>query len=292
MTDTAVFGPEQLDQPRVIEPRQQGLRARLAEFWRARRLLRFFGRRTLDKSYARTKLGWSWILLRPILDTGTRVLIFGGVLKAPSSGSVPYLVFFMFGMAIWTLFGRTMYWATRSIDLNRRMVSKIYFPRLVLPFGCAWPGIVEFFVYCGLLAIVLGFYVVTDHTFYLQMSPKLLASAGGLLMALALAFGVGLFTSVLGATARDVRFSLNYVLNFWFLVTPVLYPLDAIPDKYRPFAELNPMTSIVELMKWGTFGGGQVRPMGLFYSAAVIGAVWIGGLTFFHHAEARSVDRL
>jgi lipopolysaccharide transport system permease protein len=276
----------------IIEPRGAGLRARAKEVWAYRRLLRFFGRRALEKMYVRTRLGWLWIVLRPLLDTTSKALVFGGLLNAPAPGAIPYFLFFLVGMGVWTFFDRTLMWSTRSIELNRKLVGKMYFPRLILPIGGSVPGIVDFVIYVGLVIAAALVYLKTRGHFFLEIDHRFFGALLAVAMIYLLAIGIGLWTSVLGAAKRDVRFTLGYILSFWYFVTPVIYPMTSIPDKYQRIATLNPLASLVEAVRYGVLGAGQFRPLGLAYAGAVIVVLWIGGLWFFGRAEAASVDQL
>jgi lipopolysaccharide transport system permease protein len=276
----------------VVEPRRPGVAERLRELRQSRALFSFFARRALEKIYARTVLGWGWLLARPLIDVGTRALIFGGLLGAPSGG-IPYFLFFLAGMTIWSLFERTTWWATRGIELNRGLLRKIYVPRLVLPLASASPAIVEFAVYLGMLVLALGFFVLHDGHLYLSTGPQLLAAVAAVALALGLALGISLWTSVLAARARDVRFTLQYALGFWFFLTPVIYPLSAVPDKFKTLAAVNPMSAIVELFRYGLLGaGGEVTALGLAISIGSVVVIGAGGLVFFARHEAAAVESM
>jgi lipopolysaccharide transport system permease protein len=275
----------------IIEPFRPGIGARLSESWRHRRLLGFFARRALEKIYARTVLGRAWLVLRPLMQVLPAVLIFGGVLGAPSEG-LPYFLFFVVGMAAWTIFERSLYWATRGIELNRRLITKLYFPRLLLPVASIAPGLVEVALYTFLIAGAVCFYQVTDGTLHLDVGWNLLAAPAALGLALALALGLGLWTSVIGARARDMRYSLQIVLAFWFLFTPVIYPLSAVPERFQDLAAANPLTPLVEMFRWALVGTGQVETAPLLACIALIAAACVSGLWYFDRAEVSSVDRL
>jgi lipopolysaccharide transport system permease protein len=199
---------------------------------------------------------------------------------------------FLAGATCWRLFENSLIWATRSLELNRKLLSKVYIPRLLLPFASLVPAFVELGFYVGFLAAAIAIYSAVDGALYLNLDLALLAVPAALGLALLFAMGIGLYTAVLGATARDVRFSLTYVLGFWYMLTPVIYPLSQVPANFRWVAELNPMTPVVELFKWGLLDAGQVRPVGLAVAGTVIALLWAGGLWFFARAEADAVDRL
>jgi homopolymeric O-antigen transport system permease protein len=277
----------------IIGPWQPGVVSRFKEVVLYRRLIRFFATRAIKKMYARTRLGVFWIVFRPIAGTVSQVLVFSGILHLKGPGDVPYLLFFVIGMSAWTLFDRGVYWATRGIELNRKMVTKMYFPRLILPFSASAVGILDFLIYAVLALLLLIGYAITRHHFYIIMSPRLLGALVGFVYILLFMWGLALWTSVLGAATRDLRFSLSFLLSFWFMVTPVIYPLSSIQgDTLRLVASLNPLAPSVEMVKWGSIGAGQLYLRSFGISCGVLLVIWIGGLRFFGKAEAAAVDRI
>jgi homopolymeric O-antigen transport system permease protein len=289
--EPAVGPVEDLSDYTLIQPRRSGLSVRSRELWAYRTLLRFFGHRILEKSYIRSKLGIAWVPLRPILDVSARALIFGALLKAPSNG-VPYLLFFLVGMAPWSFFDRSLFWSTRSIDINSRLVKKLYFPRIVLPLAAYLPAIFDFVVYVALIAVAIAGYAIFKDDFALNVSPELLLVVPSMLLIFALSLGLSLVLSVLGAQTRDVRYSLTYVLQFVFVLTPIIYPLNAIPDKYQWLANLNPVSAPIEMFRQGVLGAGTIRPGGVLISVGAAIVVLFAGLWFFSRAEAASIDSL
>lgn len=285
--------PEELDANgcQVIEPRRTGLGERIREIKLHRGLLRFFATRAIDKVARRTILGRLWLLLRPLLDVASRVLIFGGLLGIPSNG-IPYFLFFLAGMTVWAFFEQTLIWATRSLELNRKLLQKVYFPRILLPIASSAPALYQLGVYFTLLALAIVVISVSDATMYLQLDLQLLAAIGAVFLAGALALAIGIWTSVLGANVRDVRYSLLYVLGFWFFVTPVIYPLSLVPEGYRTLAQVNPMTPIVELFRMSLFDAGQVASWSLAGTVVLIFVLGLSGLWYFGRAESAAVDRL
>jgi lipopolysaccharide transport system permease protein len=275
----------------VIEPRRRGARERLRELWTYRGLFKFFGGRAMDKMTARTVIGRPWLVLRPVLDVATVTLIFGGLLSVPSS-SIPYFLFFVAGRASWVAFETSVLWSTRSLEFNRKLLAKVYFPRLILPVASISPAIVELSIYLTLLLGGIVYFGIVDGTMYLQLGPQLLAAVAALILGIGLALAIGVWTSVLGANARDVRFSLQYGLGFWLYLTPVFYPLSLVPDSLQTLAAVNPMTPVVELFKWAVFDAGEVLPLGLAYTSLLIVVVGATGLSFFGRREAAAVDSL
>lgn len=275
----------------MIRPRHGGVGQRVREFWEYRRLIPFFGMRFLHKTYARTWLGWFWVPLRPILTVGSQVLIFGALLGVPSNG-IPYLLFFLVGMSAWQLFATCAYWATRCVELSKRFLKQLYLPRLILLLAASTPALVDFGLYVVIIAVAVVGYGIADGTIYLNLDPGLLVAVGGLVLAVALALSIGLWTCVYGAQARDVRFGLRYVLSFWFILTPVIYPFSVVPDQYRDLMAMNPMTAPVEMVKSGLLDAGDVTLLAVLASLGWITLISATGLRFFLRSEAAAVDHL
>lgn len=273
----------------VIEPRSIGLFRSCQEVWRYRRMVRFFAARAVEKLYRRTVLGRAWILIRPLFPVVVGTVIFGELLNAPSD-DVPYFLFLLVSSAVWGLFSGSVMWATRSLELNRKILKRLYVPRLILPVAMVAPALLEFAIYLGLIVAAAAYYAAQGHL-YVAGGPRLLAALGAAAASLLLALGVGLWTSVLGALARDVRFTLSYVLSFWLYLTPVIYPLSAVPERWRWLCALNPMASLVETFRWGVLGIGGPDPRALGMAAIVLVAVVTAGLWFFVRAEAAAIDR-
>src|SRR5436309_3037031 len=201
---------------RVIGPRPLGIPRRLAEFWQYRGLLRFFAHQNIRKFYGNTWLGWVWIPLRPALSVAVRGFVFGSILSTPSAG-VPYLVFFALGLAAWELFANSWYFGTRSLELNRRYLKRIYVPRLVVLLASTSAGLLWCGLYFAIALIVLAYYLVAQGTLYLHVTPDTLLVIPAVLMLIAMAMALGLWTSVFGGQGkRDPRFIVKQVQHVWF----------------------------------------------------------------------------
>jgi lipopolysaccharide transport system permease protein len=276
----------------VIEEVPLGTRRRLAELWRARGLLRFFAWQFIRKFYGNTWLGWFWVPLRPALGLGARVLVFGSILKA-DSGSVPYFVFFALGVAIWELFAVSWYFGTRSMELSRRFIKRIYVPRLVVLVAAVAPGIMWCLLYLLIFLIALVYYVATDGTLYLDLGTNVLVAVGGVALTIGLALALSFWTSVFGGLGvRDPRFIVGQILGVWFYLTPVIYPLSLVPDSLQGAMALNPMTAPMEMVRLGVLGEGQIELMAVLISIGFILVVGGTGVRFFNASESRSLDRL
>ena len=275
----------------LIEPRQHGVIERLRELWRYRYLWWYFASDTLLSQFKRSKLGWLWLLLRVAGPVGLNAVIFGGVIGV-SSGGPPYFLFFLCGTTTWMLFERSLFFVTRSLEEHRKLVTKVYFPRLILPLASVAPGL----LYLAILLLVTVGSVIYYHrqqgVWYITFRTELLASVGAIFMSLAFTVAVGLWTSVLQARYRDIRYGLRYVMPFWMYFTPIIYSAEAIPERWRWLVAINPMAPIVELYKWGTLGQGHVTSTGINSSLVLIAVTMVTGIWFFNREEASSIDKL
>ena len=276
-----------------IEPRQHGGFARLRELWSYRYLWWYFASVTVTSLYRRSALGWLWLLMRVVAPIGLNAIVFGDMLdQAEKVERVPYFLFFLCGAITWTVFERSLFFITRSVERNRRLVTRVYFPRLILPVSAVAPGL----VYLAILLVVLAMTNVVFHqrdgAWYITLQPGLLVSLGAIVASLLFAVAVGLWTSVLQARYRDVRYALRYITPFWFLLTPVIYPLSEISDRYRWLVALNPMAPIVEAFKWGALGDGVFPAVPAATSLILVLLTMATGLWFFNREEAASVDKL
>lgn len=275
----------------VIEPRGRNMRARLVEVWTFRRLFVYFGQRAVERLYRNTLLGRAWILIRPLFPLAIRSLVFGGVLGVATPG-VPYFLFLLVGSAIWELFASCLMWATRSMQMNRSFLGRMYFPRVIVPAATMAVAFVNFAIVMGVMAAAMAYYYLSSGRLYLAPPTHWPWALGGLALAATLALGVGLFTAPMNAQYRDVRFTLMYVMEFWALLTPVLYPLSAVPEQYHWAVYLNPMAGVVQAFKWGVIGIEPVDPSIFALDAGLVVLVLLSGLWFFGRMEGQAVDRI
>ena len=265
----------------VFERPPPSIRRELTEAWRDRALVPRLAARVVIKTYVKTILGRTWLILRPLMDTLGLALLFGAVIGIAVPGGIPYLLFLIFGLLGWRLFERSLFWSTRSFDRYARLVRKLNPPLLLMPIAGTGPAVVEAMVYVAILVLMLGFYGVSDGTSYLAVGPELLLGIAGLLLCLLLALGLGLTLSVLNARARDVRLALRYVLTVWFYVTPVIYPLSKLPETFQVLAQINPVTPMIEMIKEGFLDVGRVDPLGVAWAVAATALSIAFGLWFF-----------
>lgn len=276
----------------VIEPRQYGVIDRARELWAYRYLWWYFASNTITDMYRKSALGWVWLLLRVAGPVGLNAVIFGGVLGQADKVGPPYFLFFLCGTTTWILFERSLLFITRSIERNRKLVTKVYFPRMILPVSAIAPALLYLAVILVVMIGTVVYFHDRDGRWYITLRPRLLAAVAGIVLSLVFAVSVGLFTSVLQARYRDIRYGLRYVMPFWFFLTPIVVPLWQIDEKFRWIVAINPMTPIVEMFRWATLGEGQFSPGGLATSVSLVLFTAVSGVWFFNRAEAASVDKL
>lgn len=275
----------------LIEPRSRSWSAQLREVWHYRRLFRYFGKRAVERLYRGTFLGVAWLFIRPLFPLTVRTLVFGGLLRVDTPG-VPYFVFLLVGSSIWDLFSSCLMWSMRSLQMNKSFMGRMYFPRVIVPAATMAIAFVNFLIMMGVLAAVLAYYYVAHGRVYVGSPAQMIWAAGAVVLAAALALGIGLWTGPLNAEYRDVRFTLMYVLEFWALLTPILYPLSAVPQEYRWIVFLNPLAGIVQAFKWGILGIEDVHRVAFAVDTAVVFIVLFSGLWFFRRVEGQAIDRI
>jgi lipopolysaccharide transport system permease protein len=274
-----------------IEPRLTSLGARVRELWAYRRMFLFFGHRAFQKLYRRTILGKAWIFIRPLFPLAIRVFVFGDLLQVGGQTKVPYFLFVSVGTGVWDLFSSSLMWATRSLQLNGAILSRLYVPRLILPIASMVPGLANFAIHLGVIAAALVYYRVHEGVWYVDTTWLFVAPVAVVLILL-FALSIGLWTAVLGAGARDVRFGLGYVLEFWIYLTPVVYPVSIVPDHVEWAMYLNPIAVYVVAFRGAILGGEGPPPLAWVAALVITAAALAAGLTFFYKAEAEAVDSL
>ena len=279
-------------EPWVIAPELDlGFAGRLREVWRYRRILLFFALKAVQTLYANTKLGLWWLLIRPLAPVLVGTLVFGELMAAPSEG-VPYFLFFLAGSIIWGFFSEPLMRGSRGLEVNRQLLTKLYLPRVILPAGQLAAGLVEPLVLTGVFAVTIWYYRATTGVWYGVDPGRVPMAILATLLAIVFAFAASLWTSVLQARARDVRYVIGYAMSFWFFLTPIVYPRSMMPPHLQWVALLNPMTGPVETFRWAVVGTDSLSWAALGISSGAILVVLTLGLWYFTSAESATVDRL
>ncbi len=265
----------------VIEPARGWQAVELRDLWRYRELLYFLTWRDVKVRYKQTFLGAAWAILQPLLTMVIFSVIFGQLAKLPSDG-IPYPIFTFTALLPWQLFAFALTNSSNSLVGSQNLVSKVYFPRLVIPIASVLPGLVDF---------AISFVVLLGMMLYFQipLTARALVLPLFLLLALGTALGVGLWLSALNVEYRDIRYVVPFLTLFWQYATPVAYSSSLIPEKWRLLYGLNPMTGVVEGFRWALLGSGDVGEM-LWVSVLIILVLLVTGLLYFKRMEATFAD--
>jgi lipopolysaccharide transport system permease protein len=222
----------------VIEPGRSWSSLDLREIWKYRELLYFLTWRDVKVRYKQTMLGAAWAVLQPLLTMLVFTLLFGKLAKLPSD-NVPYPLFAFAGLLPWTFFSNAVGSAGNSVVGNPQLVTKVYFPRLIVPAAAVLAGLVDFGVSFLLMCIMMAVYRVPLGVNFLLLPVLIFLTA-------ALAMGIGTWLASLNVKYRDIRHLIPFTLQLWMYVTPVAYPLSLIPRPYRALLIINPMTGLIE----------------------------------------------
>lgn len=266
-----------------INPNQDGSIS-FRELWNYRELFYFFSWRDIKVRYKQTALGASWAILQPFLATGIFTLFFNRVAGISSGDAlVPYPVFAYLGLMYWNCYSSAIGAVSNSIVGSQGVISKIYFPRLIPPLSAVALSVVDFF-FAGLAFIaVLAFYKVTPGLLgIIMLIPALILVVFG-------ALGMGLFFAALNVKYRDVRSALPFIIQIMLFVTPVIYPISLIPERFRIYAYLNPAAGAISSVRAGFFGD-SINWAGLGMSALGALIMMIVGLWYFKRTERGFVD--
>ena len=264
-----------------IEPSTGWVPLKLGDLWRHRELLYFLVWRDIKVRYKQTAVGAAWVIVQPFMTMIAFTLFFGQLGKMPSDG-VPYAVFSFAGLLPWGFFANAVSQASNSLVGNAPLLSKVYFPRLVVPIASVLAGIVDF-------AIALGVMLALIVYFRVWPTPAVVLLPLFLLLALTTALGVGLWLSALNVEYRDVRHAVPFFTQFWLFATPVVYPSSLLSEPWRTLYAINPMVGVVDGFRWALLGTPAPGLM-LTLSAAVSVAVLVTGAVYFRRMEQTFAD--
>jgi ABC-type polysaccharide/polyol phosphate export permease len=275
----------------VIEPWKSGVFHRLKDVWYDRRLLSYYTKCCIQRRYKNTWLGWLWLPLRPGLDMLSKALFFGGFLGV-SSGDRPYIIFFTFGTCGWVLFESLTRWGAKGLRMSNTFIKGAYAPRLPRILSLVGAASFDLFLYTVVAFAAVFYYLFAKGTLYVTPSKEVLIAGLGLVLLAAWGLTLALFLSPLSLYARDVRYSFNYVTQFWYFLTPIAYPISSLPPQYQSIAEANPLTAPVEMVKYGFLQ--TAPPTTKSITTCLIGLAVLGalGLWSFMRFERAAVQRL
>jgi lipopolysaccharide transport system permease protein len=279
--------PSPAGYPRTVIEASHGLASlKLGLVWEYRELLYFLVWRDIKVRYKQTFLGILWILLQPIVSIIVFTVLFGYLLAVPS-GDVPYPIFLYSALLPWTYFSTSLTRSTTSVVNSSHVITKVYFPRLVIPISGVLSGLIDFAI---AFVILIGLMVV----YGIRPTPNIVFLPGFILLAMLTALAFGLWLSALNVRFRDVNYMLPFLVQVWMYMTPVIYGSNLIPEPYRYLLALNPMTGVVAGFRWALLGdylADAAPPDALFpISIAITLVVLISGIIFFRTTERTFAD--
>jgi lipopolysaccharide transport system permease protein len=268
----------------VIQPSTGWGLVDLHELWAYRELIYFLTWRDIKVRYKQTAIGVAWAVLQPLALMLVFTLFFGRLAKVPSDG-IPYPLFAYAGLLPWQLFSRTITESTNSLITDQRLITRVYFPRIIVPISATLAAVVDFLVASVLLFGLLLYY---------QVAPGIAALwvPAFVLLMLVTALGAGFWLSALNVEYRDVAYAVPFLNQFWLFVTPVVYPASVVPEAWRGLYGLNPMVGVVEGFRWALLRGGQGPSSAIAGSAVVAVALFVTGLMWFRRRERTFVDAI
>lgn len=258
----------------------------LKDLWAYRELVYFMIWRDVKVRYKQTMLGAAWAIIQPALTMIVFTFLFGRIAKLPTDGGIPYPIFSYTALLPWGLFIAALNQASRSLTTNQSMVTKIYFPRLVLPLASILSGLVDFVIAFVILIGLMIYYRVTPSINAIWALPLFL------LLAIVTALGVALWLAAINVQYRDVNYALPFLTQFWLFITPVAYSSNLISEKWQLVYSLNPMAGVVNGFRWALLGAntgpGPEMTVSVFISILIL----IGGLFYFRNMEKTFADTI
>jgi len=262
--------PSGMEEVTILRPPKEWEALNLRDLWRYRELIYFMTWRDLKVRYKQTLLGASWAVLRPFLTMVVFSIFFGGLAKVPSDG-IPYPIFSYTALLPWELFTHALNIASRSLVVNSHMITKVYFPRMILPFASILAGVVDFAIAFIVLLGMMVYYGIT-------LTARVWTLPLFLLLAILTAMGVSLWLSALNVLYRDVGYVTPFLTQFWLFITPIAYPASMVPAKWRLLYALNPMTGVVEGFRWALLGTASNSQSGAGFQTLSLAGLQVGGL--------------
>jgi lipopolysaccharide transport system permease protein len=274
--------PASIQRKLRIEPAGSWQGVHLAELWRYRELLYFFVWRDIKVRYKQTVLGAMWAIIQPVATTLLFTVFFGhlGGLSKQVNGS--YSLFVYVGLSLWTFYANAVSLAANSLVASSHLISKVYFPRLLVPIAAILSGLIDF-------AIAFAFLLVLMAVYHVAPSPQMIAVPIFVAGAMIVAAGAGVLFSALIVSYRDFRYVITFVVQLWLFATPVLYALDIVPMQWRLLYALNPMVGMIVGFRTAVLGGAW-QPELIVTGFATASVLLLVGLRYFTTVERRFAD--
>jgi lipopolysaccharide transport system permease protein len=266
----------------IIQPLKGLVPLRLAELWRHHELLYFLIWRDIKVRYKQTALGATWAVIQPLFTMLIFTIFFGRLAKVPSDG-LPYTLFSYCGLVPWTFFATGLNQASNSLVGSSNLITKVYFPRLVVPIAAVMAGLLDLTIAGATLFVMMAY----DHhgtTAHIAWLPLLL------LLALVTCLGVSFWFSALNVKYRDIRHVLPFVVQLWMFATPIAYPSSLVPARFRAMYAINPMVGVIEGFRWALLGTNTAPGLMVIVSSVIAVLVLVSGAYFFRRMETTFAD--
>ena len=271
----------------IIQPQNSLFQLGLAQVWRYRDLVMLLVRRDFVASYKQTILGPLWIIAQPLLTTLMYLVIFGNIAQLSTDG-LPALLFYLSGVTIWNYFAQTLTSTASVFRDNAAIFGKVYFPRLAMPLSIVISNLVRFAIQFTLFLLIWAYYLVSIPTVHpnavMMLLPVLVALMG------LLSLGLGMIFSSLTTKYRDLAILLGFGIQLAMYASPVIYPVSSVPEHYRWLLEMNPITPIIETLRYGFLGSGTFSWTALAYSALHALVVLVLGTIIFNRTQRHFSD--
>ena len=275
----AFFGAEHIT---VIEPRSGLLDVNLRELWAYRELLGLLIWRDIAIRYKQTLVGVGWAVIQPVTTMLIFTIIFGRLAGLPSD-DLPYPIFAFCGLLPWNYFARSLSDSSDSLVSSANLVTKVYFPRLLLPLSKVFAGLVDLAIASVILLLLMFWYGIFPDR-HILFAPVFL------LLAMITSLGVGLWLTALNVRYRDVRFVVPFLVQIWMYVSPVAYSTNLFPEQWRWLYGLNPMVGVIEGFRWSLLGSKGPDALPMLMSMVAVGVVLLSGIVFFRRQEKAFAD--
>jgi lipopolysaccharide transport system permease protein len=270
----------------IIAPASGWVPIRLRELWEYRELLYFLIWREVKIRYKQAALGVAWAVLQPVLTMVIFSVVFGRFAGMPSDG-LPYPVFAYCALLPWQLFTFALTESSNSVVANQRLITKVYFPRLMMPIAAVGVGLLDFAISFVVLLGLIGFY---GAFFDIGVGAALWTVPLWTLLAVMTALGVGFWLAALNVRYRDIRYTVPFLAQLWFFATPVVYPTSIVPADWRFLFALNPMVGVVDGFRWALLGTARAPEPTVLISIGAVLVLFAGGLFYFRRVERTFAD--
>jgi lipopolysaccharide transport system permease protein len=267
----------------IIEPKKGWVPIDFKEIWEYRELLYFLTKRDIKVRYKQTVLGGLWAIIQPAFTMVIFTLFFGRLAKMPSDG-MPYPIFVYVGLLPWTYFTNTVSTSGNSLVGSANLITKVYFPRLIVPASASLAGLLDFFIAMFVLGILMIHYQVVPGLMGILLFPLLVG------LTFMCALGVGLWLSAMNVSYRDIRYVIPFLLQLWMFVSPVIYPVSIVDKKYQWLLAVNPMGGVIKAFRVSILGHQSIDWLLLGLSTAMIVFMLVSGLFYFRRMEKVFAD--